>query len=253
MDPSLDLVAPEPVEAGGRTPARGSQWQQLRALRPYMRPYRARLLAAVLATALSGLLGLGFPWVLGTLVDSALAGDGDIGDLNLSAALLAGIFMAQAALARVRIWNLAYAGQHIVNDLRSVLFNRMIRFPTAELDRTTTGRLSSRLISDAAFAYGSVSGAVPQLVYSAIVVVGGVILLLVVDWRLALVVLLVIPVAAIVARSYHDACSAFRAGIRTAWPPPTPWPRTPSARPGPSSGSVLNRWWPACTTGAQEP
>ena len=202
MDPSLDLVAPEPVEAGGRTPARGSQWQQLRALRPYMRPYRARLLAAVLATALSGLLGLGFPWVLGTLVDSALAGDGDIGDLNLSAALLAGIFMAQAALARVRIWNLAYAGQHIVNDLRSVLFNRMIRFPTAELDRTTTGRLSSRLISDAAFAYGSVSGAVPQLVYSAIVVVGGVILLLVVDWRLALVVLLVIPVAAIVARSY---------------------------------------------------
>ena len=146
---------PEKKATGRRINA--SDRELLSALWPYVRPYRGWLVAALLATGVSGVLGLGFPWILGQLVDSAL--DPANGDLSRSAMLLVAIFAGQAILAGVRIRTLAHAGQHAVNDVRSALFNRMIRFPIAFLDSRPSGALSSRLISDAAFVYGSVSGA----------------------------------------------------------------------------------------------
>ena len=190
---------PTAKESDGRRIS-SSDWQLLAALWPYVRPYRGWLIAALVATAVSGLLGLGFPWILGTLVDSAL--DPDSGDLSRSALLLIGIFAGQAILAGVRIRTLAHAGQHAVNDIRSALFNRMIRFPLAFLDSRPSGALSSRLISDAAFVYGSVSGAGPQLVYSGITVIGGAVLLIAIDLPLSLIVLAAVPIAVVVGAKY---------------------------------------------------
>ena len=178
------------------------QWVLLKTLGPFIRPYRGWLALAVAATVLSGLLGLGFPWILGSLVDSALAGDSGRSELNRSALILLGIFAAQALTSRVRIWSLAYAGQHVVNNLRSVLFNRMVRFPMAYLDSQSSGKLTSRLLSDAAFVYGAASGAGPQIVYSVITVLGGGVLLFTIDPRLAWIVLAVVPVAAVVGLIY---------------------------------------------------
>ncbi len=177
-----------------------SDWQLLKSLWPYVHPYRYWLLSALLATAITGVLGLGFPWILGTLVDSAL--DPSNGDLSRSAMILIAIFAGQAIFTSIRIRTLAYAGQHVVNNVRSALFNRMVRFPIAFLDARTSGALSSRLISDAAFVYGSASGAAPQIVYSGITVIGGAILILIIDPVLALLVLVAVPVAAFIASHY---------------------------------------------------
>nr|MCH9816938.1 ABC transporter ATP-binding protein/permease [Actinomycetes bacterium] len=103
---------------------------------------------------------------------------------------------------RIRIWTLAYAGQHVVNNLRSALLNRMVRFPMAYLDNHASGALTSRLISDAAFVYGSASGAGPQIIYSLVTVIGGVILLVVINLQLALIVLAVVPIAGLVGLRY---------------------------------------------------
>ena len=58
-----------------------------------------------------------------------------------------------------------------------------------------TGTLTARLISDPAMVYGSASGAGPQVVYSIMTVIGGSILLIAISPLLALVVLLLLPVA----------------------------------------------------------
>ena len=195
-------------------PGPPTQWRLLLALGPFVRPYRRWIGAAILATAASGLLGLGFPWVLGSLVDSALDGTDGRSELNQAALLLLAIFAAQALMSRVRIWTLAYAGQHVVNNLRSALLNRMIRFPMAYLDNHSSGALTSRLISDAAFVYGSASGAGPQIVYSLVTVIGGVILLLVINLQLAAVVLAVVPIAGLVGLRYGRRMRALSHGYQ---------------------------------------
>ncbi|MCH9815034.1 MAG: hypothetical protein K0U64_01105, partial [Actinomycetia bacterium] len=101
------------AESGSASP---TQWRLLLSLSPFVRPYRRWIVAAIVATALSGLLGLGFPWVLGSLVDSALDGTGGRSELNQAGILLLAIFAAQALMSRIRIWALAYAGQHVVNN-----------------------------------------------------------------------------------------------------------------------------------------
>ncbi len=191
---------PDPEAADENRQSGKSDWQLLKSLWPYVRPYRYWLLTALIATTVTGILGLGFPWILGTLVDSAL--DPASGDLGRSAVILIAIFAGQAIFTSIRIRTLAYAGQHVVNNVRSALFNRMVRFPIAFLDARTSGALSSRLISDAAFVYGSASGAAPQIVYSGITVLGGAALILIIDPLLALVVLVAVPVAALIASRY---------------------------------------------------
>ena len=194
------LGPPDPEAADENRRSGKSDWQLLKSLWPYVRPYRYWLLTALLATTVTGILGLGFPWILGTLVDSAL--DPATGDLGRSAVILIAIFAGQAIFTSIRIRTLAYAGQHVVNNVRSALFNRMVRFPISFLDARTSGALSSRLISDAAFVYGSASGAAPQIVYSGITVLGGAALILIIDPLLALVVLVAVPVAALIASNY---------------------------------------------------
>ena len=184
------------------TTQRPTQWFLLRGLAPYVRPYRRWLIAAILATGLGGALGLGFPWVLGSLVDSALDPAAGPSQLTAAAVALLVIFGAQALLAAARIYCLAYAGQHIVNNLRSALFNTLIRLPMGFLDRRSPGSLTARLMSDASFAYGAASGAGPQLVYAAVTVTGGAVLMVLIDPLLALLVLALLPVAWLMARRF---------------------------------------------------
>ena len=77
---------PDPEAADENRRSGKSDWQLLKSLWPYVRPYRYWLLTALLATTVTGILGLGFPWILGTLVDSAL--DPASGDLGRSAVIL---------------------------------------------------------------------------------------------------------------------------------------------------------------------
>ena len=77
------VVPPDPEAADENRRSGKSDWQLLKSLWPYVRPYRYWLLTALLATTVTGILGLGFPWILGTLVDSAL--DPATGDLGRSA------------------------------------------------------------------------------------------------------------------------------------------------------------------------
>ncbi len=204
----------QPGAREGRT-----QWALLLRLGAFIRPYRRWLVLAVLATAAGGLLGLGFPWVLGSLVDSALDPESGPADLGWATAVLLAIFAAQALVAALRIYCLAYAGQHIVNNLRSALFNNLIRLPTSFLDSRPSGALTARLISDASFAYGAASGAGPQMINSVITVIGGAALMLWIQPLLALLVLALLPVAGLVARRYgrrmRELSNGYQNGLAT--------------------------------------
>lgn len=142
--------------------------------------------------AVSALLGLVFPRVIGTLVDTALE-DTDMSTLDQIALLLLGVFLVQGAFNYLRIYGLGLVGEGVVADLRSAVFTRIIRLPVPFFDGRKTGEITSRLTSDVAVVQTTVSTAVAQALFQAISMIGGVVLLLLLSPLLSLAVLSFLP------------------------------------------------------------
>lgn len=171
-------------------------WEQMRDL---IRPYRTWLALAFGCVLVGAATGLAVPWLSGALVDAALEPDSAALTLDQFALVLLALFAAQAVAGGVRGWSLSRAGQGAVRDLRLRLFGRLVLLPVPFFDRTHSGVITSRLLSDAGAVYGSGAGTGPQAAYSAISVVGGTVLLFWISPVLGLLILLVVPVAAVVA------------------------------------------------------
>jgi subfamily B ATP-binding cassette protein MsbA len=165
----------------------------------FVRPYRWMLLVALLATAVSSLLGLVFPNFVGRLIDSALAGAKTPSALNQVALGLFGIFLIQSVFNYINTFLLARIGQGVVADLRKALFAHLIYLPLRFFESRKTGEITSRLTSDISTVQTAVSSSLVQLVSQAITLLGGITIILVTNWKLTLVMLAVVPLVIVFA------------------------------------------------------
>ena len=172
---------------------------QIRRLFAFARPYRTRIIAATIAVTFASGLGLVFPRIMGDLVDSALGNieDADTSTLDRFALILVGVFLLQAGFNFLRAYWLAIAGEGVVADLRRAVFDRVIRLGVPFFDRRKTGEITSRLTADAAVVQNTVSTAVAQALAQGITLIGSVILLFLLSFRLSLTVLTVVPLVVI--------------------------------------------------------
>ncbi len=177
-------------------PTLRDQVSQLGDMFRFVRPYRLRLIIGTVAVVVSAGLGLVFPAIMGDLVDSALSGaeGGDTTTLDQYALILLAVFVVQAVFNFLRSYELAVVGEGVVADLRRAVFDRIVRIPVPFFDRRKTGDLTSRLTSDAAVVQYTVSGAMADALSRGITLVGGVILLVLLNAMLSLAVLVLLPV-----------------------------------------------------------
>jgi subfamily B ATP-binding cassette protein MsbA len=173
---------------------------QLRRLFAYVRPYGRHLAVATVGVVIASALGLVFPRIMGTLVDTALDRvEGDTGSLDRIALLLVGVFLAQAAFNFLRTYYLAAMGEGIVADLRTTTYDHLMTLPVKFFDQRKTGEITSRLTSDVAVVQGTVSTALASAMAQTITLIGGVILLFVISLRLSVTVLTFLPIAIVAA------------------------------------------------------
>ncbi len=166
----------------------------------YVRPYRWYLTVATVGVIVASALGLVFPRVMGSLVDSALdTGTGDTRDLDRIALLLVVIFLLQAGFNFVRSYFLSAMGEGVVADLRIATYDHLMTLPVKFFDSRKTGEITSRLTSDVAVVQNTVSASLAAAMAQAITLVGGVALLFVMSVRLSITVLAFLPIAIIAA------------------------------------------------------
>ena len=168
-------------------------WRLLRS----MRPYRKLIVLNWLSMACLVAADLAIPRMLQRTVDRGiLAGDGGI--ILQSSLIMVGLILVSAA-ATVGITVCAVRiSQRLGADLRRDLFARVLSLSFHNLDRWRTGQLLTRLSSDIqqvtqfTFFTGRMFLRVP------LVFVGSLTLMALTDWRLALIMLFIIPAATIV-------------------------------------------------------
>ncbi|HSQ20055.1 MAG TPA: ABC transporter transmembrane domain-containing protein [Blastocatellia bacterium] len=179
---------------------RGSPRDLLRLL-SYAKPYRVRLVVALISLLIAGGLGLAFPQVVGMLIDAAFV-ERDSHKLNQFALLLVGLFASQAAFSFLRTYLLSYTGERIVSDVRTELYNHLTELPVSFFANRRVGELTSRLASDVSVVQTVTTGSVTELLRSGLLLVGGVTIIFITNARLSLLMLAIVPVVIVSAHLY---------------------------------------------------
>ena len=147
----------------------------------------AALVLALFSTAAS----LAIPLVTKQLVDSLTS---DVFNWK-TAVFLFIVFVIQALLGGVSYYMLAYIGETIVADLRTRLWSKVLRLPVSYYDHTETGETMSRITQDTTILKQLVSDHLVSLVTGVISIIGAIVILLFLDWKMTLIMLISIPVS----------------------------------------------------------
>ncbi|MEK3936742.1 ABC transporter ATP-binding protein [Sporosarcina sp. FSL W7-1349] len=112
-----------------------------------------------------------------------------------TAALLFVIFIIQAVTGGVSYYLLTYIGETIVADLRSRLWNKVLRLPVPYFDANETGETMSRITQDTTTLKDLVTNHLVTFISGLISIVGSIIILFVLDWKMTLIMLISIPIS----------------------------------------------------------
>jgi ATP-binding cassette, subfamily C, bacterial len=160
----------------------------------YMQPYKRKLLLGILFSILLAGFNLVPPYLLSVLIDSVLlvhpAPHGLFIDLTL---ILLGSFGAITVLTVLQGYFLNTLGQKVVNDLRGKVYEDAMNLPSSFIERMTTGRILSRLTTDAGNTQWLMVWGVPTLTVNVLTLLGIGIILFLLDAHLAIFVLIPVP------------------------------------------------------------
>lgn len=97
-------------------------------------------------------------------------------------------------------YSLAWVGQHIVYELRNDVFRHVLKFPLTEYQRSSSGRLMSKIIYDAGQVTAAGTDAVTIILREGLTVIALMSYLLYTNWKLTLILFTVGPAIAVVIR-----------------------------------------------------
>src|SRR5947209_10787314 len=155
-------------------------------------PYRGRLSAVGALIGVSALAGVTSPFLLRAVLDKAIPER----DTRLLALLVAGM-VAVAVLNGVLSVSQTFlsnqVGQRVMHDLRRAVYRHLQRLPLAFFTRTRTGEVQSRIANDIGGVQSVVTSTATSIVQNVTTVVATVVAMILLDWRLAVFSLAVLP------------------------------------------------------------
>jgi ATP-binding cassette, subfamily B, multidrug efflux pump len=151
---------------------------------------------AVLSLLLVSGANLATPLLMGRAIDEGI-GPRRLGVIFVVVGWLVGLALARALFTFLQGYLAERASQGVAFDLRDALFERIERLSFSYYDRVQTGQLVTRLTSDVEQIRTFAGSGVVQLANAVVMLIGTTVLLLYLDWQLALVALAIVPIIAV--------------------------------------------------------
>ncbi|MBC7236935.1 MAG: ABC transporter ATP-binding protein, partial [Chloroflexi bacterium] len=167
-------------------------YEYLRRMLAYTRPYRREMVIVIVAMIVGSVLRLMEPYLLRTAIDEGIVA-GNLGVVNRMAAFWLLFQLAGAAGDYVRIHILNYTGQHILFDMRQQLFDHLQWLSLRFYDGRPVGRIMARVTNDVEAINNLINGGLVTIVSQSVSIVGIVAVMFWLNWRLALLAFAVIP------------------------------------------------------------
>jgi ABC-type multidrug transport system fused ATPase/permease subunit len=178
----------------------------------YLRPYRTYFAVGWVFLVLSSSAGLFFPYLLGMLLggsdassvtdrpdSTALLEKIDLTNIDTVALLLLGLFVLQATFSFFRVVIFTKVTENTMRDIREDAFKKLVYMPMNFFNKNKVGALTSRLSNDIALIQETLRTTIAEFFRQLIIVVGSIVFITVISWRLSLIMLATVPIMAIIA------------------------------------------------------
>ena len=172
-------------------------WQLFRKFAGYFKPHKKWFFLSIASIPVTTGAGILFLWLIEDIVDNYIV-PGNVDGLIRQSIFLAGALILNILFDGVYSYSFSKAGGLAVVDLRRRLFGKSLRFPLSYFDKKPIGVTLSRLTSDMESISDSFAAGVLGLLADSIKTLALVGYLFYINWRLTLVLLLVVPVIILV-------------------------------------------------------
>src|SRR2546426_10947711 len=166
-----------------------------RRLLRFVDPYRGNLAVGAALLVLSTALGLVWPQIVQRVLDIGLQ---EPDTLNALVLVLVVVLAVRAIVDGGRQFLMAYTGERVIFDLRMAIVRHLQSLSLSFFNQRKTGELMSHVTSDATLVHGIVTQTIIQVLGQVLTLVGGIVVIFLMNWRLALLTLVVAPPIALI-------------------------------------------------------
>ena len=163
-----------------------------RRLLQYIRPYLRRLGIAIICIICAASANLYLPWIIKDMIDDVLAAK-NMAMLNVISIGIVVVFLFRGIFYYGQSYLVSYIGQRVVIDIREVMFKKFQRMPIAYFDKHQTGETMSFVTNDVAAIQTALVDKLIELFTEGSVLIGSLVMMFYLDWKLSLLTLIVVP------------------------------------------------------------
>lgn len=167
----------------------------------YAMPYKKGLLVCMLLSVFATAMSLVPPYITGKMVDEVLP-SGQLNDLYKMIIFLLVVYILQYSVSALRSYLLRLTGDRIVIGIKKDIYAKAQFLPMSFYDKTSTGSVINRVTSDAAAIQNFVLKISQEAVVQFFTLVGILVIMLALNWKLTLFSLVPIPFVALIGRRF---------------------------------------------------
>jgi ATP-binding cassette subfamily B protein len=156
------------------------------------RPYRWSLAFVAVLVGASSLVSLVNPFLIRAVIDVALP-QGRTGLLAVLALGMIVVAIANSSFSVSQTYVSTKVGQRVMHDLRTAVYSHLQRMSLAFFTRTRTGEVQSRIANDIGGMQATITTTATTLVSNATTVIASIVAMIVLDWRLTIASLIMLP------------------------------------------------------------
>src|SRR5687767_5463638 len=174
----------------------------MRRLLGYLRPHKWFVLGALLALIGDALTQLAPPYLVKIAIDQYIA-QGDLTGLNNIALAYLAVLIASFSLEYAQTYMMQMIGQRIMFDMRMQIYGHLQRLDLRFYDRNPVGRLMTRVTTDVDVINDLFTSGVVSVFGDVFTLAGIMIVMLSMNWKLALVTFAVLPLIVLVTQWFR--------------------------------------------------
>ena len=159
----------------------------------FIKPYWKRLGLAVICIVLSAAANLYVPWIIKDMVDKVLM-DKDMMLLNLIAGGIVVVFLFRGIFYYGQSYLVSYIAQRVIIDVRELLYIKFQKLQLSYYEKKQTGTIMSYITNDVAALQAALVDSLIEMVTELSILIGSLIMMFYLDWKLSIVTLVVVPV-----------------------------------------------------------
>ncbi len=164
-------------------------------------PYWLGFFLAVIAMGITAATETAFPAMMKPLLDKGFQPDSNF-QIWWAPIIVMLIFLTRGVANFIAGYSMQWVSNNILRDLRQAMFDKLITMPSASFDTHSAGQLISRFISETQYVMFAATNVITVLIRDSLVLIGLLGWLLYLNWKLTLIVIILVPPLALITTKF---------------------------------------------------